>query len=236
MEADAEPPCAHWHQAVHGEGAASSHPRGTQGSPRFHESPLTFTEPPNGAANHSSSPPLEAPSLPGRAPFHSPVALGCGLRCQDFAPSGSAGGRAGCRAGMEASRRAHLFPELEQTGSTRGGCQRSVLSEPAKGTGESGLAAAPLGSWLCPEPGGAALPAPPPAGPAAGAAGTWTRAQPPRGKVLRSGEERGEQHRRAARGASAAHLPRGALRGGVRHPTPWGAQDLGGVSTSLLSV
>lgn len=87
---------------------------------------------------------------------------------------------------------------------------------------------APLGSWLCPEPGVAALPAPPPAGPAAGAPGTWTRAQPPRGKMLRSGEERGEQHRRAARGASAAHLPCGALRGGVRHPTPWGAQDLGG--------
>lgn len=51
---------------------------------------------------------------------------------------------------------------------------------------------APLGSWLCPEPGVAALPAPPPAGPAAGAPGTWTRAQPPRGKMLRSGEERGE--------------------------------------------
>lgn len=84
MEADAEPPLAHWHQAVRREGSAPSHPRGTQGSPRFHESPLTFTEPPNRAANHSSSPPLEAPSLPGRAPFHSPVALGCGLRCQDF--------------------------------------------------------------------------------------------------------------------------------------------------------
>lgn len=51
---------------------------------------------------------------------------------------------------------------------------------------------APLGSWLCPEPGVAALPAPPPAGPAAGAPGTWTRAQPPRGKMFRSGEERGE--------------------------------------------
>lgn len=93
VEADVEPPLAHWHQAACREGAArfrqqvwlpaSSHPRGTQGSPRFQESPLTFTGSPNGAANHSSSPRLEAPSLPGGAPFHSPIALGCRLRCQD---------------------------------------------------------------------------------------------------------------------------------------------------------
>lgn len=182
--------------------------------------------------------PLRSPAgLLSTAP--SPWGAGSGVRTR-FAPSlvlsGKAGGRAGCRAGIEASRRAHLFPELEQTGSTRGRPPEVCAQRAAKGSGESGLAATLLGFLALPRAGCCRAP---------GSSTSRTHSRRSRDLDSSSASARKDVQVRRGAGGTASQGCTGclscppSLRGPAgQHAAPhtWGEAGFGGVSTPPLSV